>query len=127
MFGNSKRNHRGNLDFRVWQLSLFALQRATSLSSFDIVLSPQRRETWCPGGFLSKAPLVLPSGQAAAVRNRLQCLSSASSHGSSMSGEFSEAHKDHFLAELEEDEELLNSEEPAGDCELSPLLARSVR
>ncbi|KAL9963272.1 hypothetical protein ACROYT_G032456 [Oculina patagonica] len=63
----------------------------------------KRRETWCPGALLSKAPLASAAALVSnSVQSRLQRISSSpSSEGS----EFDEMPRDAFLSTLEEEEE----------------------
>ena len=65
----------------------------------------QRRETWCPGAALSKAPLA--SAASLAVQSRLQRIgSSPSSDGS----EFDEMPRETFFSRLDEEEERKSNE-----------------
>lgn len=65
----------------------------------------QRRETWCPGAGLSKAPLA--STVFSSVKSRLQRIPSSPSSDES---EFGEMTKDMFLTTLEEEEDIKSSE-----------------
>ncbi|CAH3159397.1 unnamed protein product [Pocillopora meandrina] len=65
----------------------------------------KRRETWCPGAGLSKAPLA--STVFSSVKSRLQRIPSSPSSDES---EFGEMAKDMFLSTLEEEEDIKSSE-----------------
>ncbi|PFX18858.1 Centromere-associated protein E [Stylophora pistillata] len=66
----------------------------------------KRRETWCPGAGLSKAPLAT-SAAFSSVKSRLQRIPSSPSSDES---EFGEMTKDIFLSTLEEEEDIKSSE-----------------
>lgn len=75
----------------------------------SLLLYSQRRETWCPGALLAKAPL---ASAATLAGNSLQGrLARISSSPSSEESEFDEISRDAFLSALEEEEERKSSED----------------
>lgn len=92
----------------------------------SLPLHAQRRETWCPGALLSKAPLASAAALVAnSVQSRLQRISSSPS---SEESEFDEMPRDAFLSTLEEEEERKSIEDGRRKVAFaSPRAKRFVR
>ena len=92
---------------------------------FSLPSHAQRRETWCPGALLSKAPLATAAAFAAnSVKSRLQpILSSPSSEES----EFGEMPREAFLSTLEEEEERRSFEDGKRKVRFSSPRAKRLR